>query len=180
VTPSTLGTVVVALDGSPLAESALPLASAVARGVGAVLHLVRVVEPFWRSAYATIAPEAIYLGEAQVAGLEERAESDARAYLDQLAGALRDDGLRVVWETRYGRPAEELARADETSDAGLVVMATHGRGGLSRWALGSVTSELLQRGVAPLMVVRPSAAQQPAERGTHARHSSERVVSIAP
>jgi nucleotide-binding universal stress UspA family protein len=168
--------VVVALDGSTLAESALTLAAAVARGAGATLHLVRVIEPFWRSAYATIAPEAVYLGEAQVAGLEERAESDARAYLDELAGTLRGDGLRVVWETRYGRPAEELARAVETSDASLVVMATHGRGGVSRWALGSVTSELLQRGVAPVMVVRPAAATQEVEREAQLRHSALHAV----
>ena len=59
----------------------------------------------------------------------------------------------MVWETRVGRPADELARAAETSGASLLVMASHGRGGLARWALGSVTSELLQRGVAPVMVV---------------------------
>jgi nucleotide-binding universal stress UspA family protein len=155
----TLNTIVVALDGSTLSEGALPLAAALARGVGATLHLVRVIEPFWRSTYASVAPEAVYLGEAQVAALEERAESDARAYLDQMASTLRSSGLRVVWETRFGRPAEELARGIETSGADLVVMATHGRGGLSRWALGSVTSELLQRGIAPVMVVRPLAAE---------------------
>jgi nucleotide-binding universal stress UspA family protein len=151
-----LRAIVVALDGSELAEAALPLADALGREPGVTLQLVRVVEPFWRSAYMSIAPEAVYLGEAQVADIEDRSESEARAYLDRLASRLRASGLKVVWETRVGRPAEELARSAETTDASLIVMASHGRGGLSRWALGSVANELMQRGVAPVMVV-PSA-----------------------
>jgi nucleotide-binding universal stress UspA family protein len=98
----------------------------------------------------------LYVGEARVAEIEARADTDARAYLMRLAARLRADDLRVVWETRYGRPADELARSVETSAAGLVVMATHGRGGWRRWALGSVASELLQHGAAPVMVVRPA------------------------
>jgi nucleotide-binding universal stress UspA family protein len=150
--------IVVALDGSTLAESTLPWATALAQGTGATLQLVRVIEPFWRSTYLSIAPEAVYLDEAQVAVLEQQSEDEARAYLDQVAGALRADGLRVAWETRVGRPAEELARAVETSGADLLVLATHGRGGLRRWALGSVATELLQRGEAPVMIVRAFAS----------------------
>ena len=97
-------TIVVALDGSDVAECALPLAATVARAAGATLHLVRVIEPVWRSTFLSIAPEAVYLDKAQVASLEQQTEEEARAYLDQVAGALRDDGLRVVWEVRVGRP----------------------------------------------------------------------------
>ena len=154
-------TIVVAVDGSDVAECALPLAATVARATGATLHLVRVIEPFWRSTYLSIAPEAVYLDEAQVASLEQQAEEEARAYLDRLAGVLRVDGLRVAWEARVGRPAEELARAVDTIGADLLVLATHGRGGLRRWALGSVTTDLLQRGGAPMLVVRPLATADP-------------------
>ena len=104
-----LQTIVVALDGSALAESTLPWATVLAQSTGATVQLVRVNEPIWHAAYLSLAPEAVYLDEAEVAELEARSESGSRAYLDRLAGALRAEGVRVVWETRVGRSGRRIS-----------------------------------------------------------------------
>lgn len=152
-----LRTILVPLDGSPLSEAALPYATELAAGTGATLALVRVIDPFWQSAFVAEVPEAVYLSQQQIDELEEQARAEARADLDQLATQLRADGLRVVWEVRSGRPADEIARVAETTAADLILISTHGRGGIRRWAFGSVTNELLHRGNVPILAVPPGA-----------------------
>ena len=97
------------------------------------------------------------LASAQIQEVEDQLQAEARAYLDATAKALRDRGLRVGWEVRAGRPADEIIRAAETTSADLIVLSTHGRGGLKRFALGSVTNEVLHRGVTPVFAVPPKA-----------------------
>lgn len=159
-----LRTILVPLDGSPLSETALPYAIELAAGTGATLALVRVVDPFWQSAFVAEIPESVYLSQQQFDELEEQSHAEARADLDALATQLRGDGLRVVWEVRSGRPADEIARVAETTDADLILISTHGRGGIRRWAFGSVTNELLHRGTTPILAVPP---------GAHAREITE-------
>lgn len=153
------------LDGSELAETMLPIGVEMARRSGAALHLVRVVEPFWAGQYVAYAPEAVYLSSEQIAELEAETQAEARAYLDQIATDLRAKDIRVVWEVRVGKPADEIVRAAETTDADLVLMSSHGRGGLRRWAFGSVANEVLHRGVVPVLVVpqRTPAQHTPGE-----------------
>lgn len=67
--------------------------------------------------------------------------------------ALRSNGVAAHLELREGNPAREIARLANRSD--LVVMATHGRSGLRRLVLGSVTEEVLRRIDVPLLVTRP-------------------------
>ncbi|MCO5176551.1 MAG: universal stress protein [Thermomicrobiales bacterium] len=152
-----LRTVLVPLDGSALSETALPYAVELAQGTGATLALVRVVEPYWQSAFIAETPEAVYLSQSQIDDLEEQAHAEARGDLDTLATRLRGEGLRVVWEVRTGRPADEIARVAETTDADLIVISTHGRGGIRRWAFGSVTNEVLHRSKTPVLAIPPRA-----------------------
>jgi nucleotide-binding universal stress UspA family protein len=154
-TSTQLRTVLVPLDGSPLAEEALPLAEQLARATDATISLVRVTETFWDSTLLVDVPEAAYLSPEQVNDYEAQALADARAYLNDIATDLRAKGLRVVWEVRIGRPAEEITRVAETTTADLILISTHGRGGLRRWALGSVTNELLHRGTTPILAIPP-------------------------
>ena len=152
-----LRTILVPLDGSALSETALPYAIELAHGTGATLALVRVIEPYWQSAFIAETPEAVYLSQSQIDEMEEYAYSEARADLDTLATRLRGEGLRVVWEVRTGRPADEIARVAETTDADLIAISTHGRGGIRRWAFGSVTNEVLHRGKTPVLAIPPRA-----------------------
>lgn len=159
-----LRTILVPLDGSPLSETALPYAVELAEGTGATLALVRVIDPIWQSAFVVEVPESAFLSQDQVDEIEEQAHADARADLDTLATQLRAKGLRVVWEVRTGRPDDEIARVVETTGADLILMSTHGRGGIRRWAFGSITNELLHRGNTPILAIPP---------GAHAREITE-------
>jgi nucleotide-binding universal stress UspA family protein len=127
-------TILVPLDGSPLAEHALPVAKALARASSARLVLT----------YARWIANA----------------TDPRAPdLEGIAAALRADGLTVETHARHLPSTEEagatlLAAADEFG-AGLIVMATHGHGGLGRVLYGSVADQVLRQTTVPLILVTP-------------------------
>ncbi len=144
-----LANVVVPLDQSAFAEHALDVGRAALGGSDLRLHLLHVVEPF---PYPGI----------DAGGLVAAAEAQARRYLEDVAGPLRADGREVTTDVRIGRAADAIARFAEEQGAGLVVMATHGRGGFSRLMFGSVAERLLHESPVPLLLVRPDAAAQAA------------------
>lgn len=145
----TIRRILVPLDGSELAEAALPLAAGVARRSGAGVVLVRVtgIGVLVDSPYI---PPAIDTA-AEVEG--ERRE--AWRYLEGVAERLGSEGVEVDGlEVREGPPAAailELAR----EGADMVAMATHGRGGFRRWLLGSVSDKVLRGADVPVLLVRP-------------------------
>jgi nucleotide-binding universal stress UspA family protein len=156
--PTRFTRLLVALDGSDLAEEALPVALELARASGATLRLTRVVTPFLQS-FVSVAPEAVMLSNDEIAEIDEHAMGEAGAYLQAVAARLREEGVTVEVDVRYGTARDELLRAAETYAPELLVAATHGRGGFRRWALGSVTTELVQRAPCPMLVV-PCADQR--------------------
>lgn len=142
--------VLVPLDGSGLAEAALGPASRIARGSGAELILARVI-----GRELTVgSPYLPHAAEDQAEHLEERRER-ARTYLEEVAERLRADGVPIAGaEVRSGTAAETLLElARERAD--MIAMATHGRGGLRRWVLGSVSDKVLRGGEQPVLLVRP-------------------------
>jgi nucleotide-binding universal stress UspA family protein len=143
-----LRTVMVPLDGSAFAEAALPLGTLIARRNGARLRLVLV-----HGAASTGGDEA---AAAQVA-----LQDSEREYLRATASRV-DPGGALVPEVDLlaGPPGPALAEAVASLAADLVVMATHGRGTLSRVWLGSVADYLLRHLHAPLLLVRPDEAAQ--------------------
>lgn len=145
--------ILVPLDGSELAERALPLATALAGCDGGETHLLRVSPSFWTAPYIAYGPDAFYLDGDQISLLTSEAEEECRAYLDRVATRLRAEGARVTWEVRVGRAADEIIRVTDTIEPDLVVMSSHGRGGLRRWALGSVAEEVLHHGTMPVVIV---------------------------
>lgn len=147
--------ILVPLDGSKLAESALPIAMRLA-GNKARLCLVRVIQP----SDGKLPVEAV-LGSAVrdtelLHDITNMAVDDARTYLFNTALKLREQGIKVGWEVRFGHPSSEIPRASETIGSDLVVMATHGWGGLRLWTYGSVTDAVIHRGSVSVLVVPPS------------------------
>lgn len=139
-------TIVVPLDGSAFSERALPAAVALARRSDAALELVHVGEPAVRASGVPV-PDSRF---------DDEAEQLIRSRVSSLADALaRDAGLRVkpVFLNGDVAPAVQAYVAERGAD--LVVMTSHGRGGLSRAWLGSVADELVRRSTAPLLLVRP-------------------------
>ncbi len=123
-----IGTVIVPLDGSELAEQALPFTTAIAKGLGVPLELLRVVP-------------------ANTAG----AEDEARTYLDQVRGRIGDQA-KVTIET--GQPAAQIIAAAEAASEPLIIMTTHGRGGIGRIVFGSIADKVLRGVAAPLLLIR--------------------------
>jgi nucleotide-binding universal stress UspA family protein len=165
-----LQSILVPLDASSFSETALPVAVDLARRTGATLGLVHVCEPFWVAPGLASIPELAQVNAARMSDIERESLNDARVYLDQRAGDLRAEGIRVVWEVRFGRPADEIMRAAETTGADLIVMATHDRRGLQRLRLGSVTTEVIQHGPTPVLTIPPRLIKQQ-------QHEAEALLS---
>jgi nucleotide-binding universal stress UspA family protein len=156
-------TILVPLDGSELAESVLPHVEALAKQRGAELVdvvLLRVCEG------ATSMPT----GQARLMYYEHRVTVDQDEHLEQkmaqrkreaedyLAGVekrLTDAGLRVRSEVLWGNPTDEIVVYADRNPFNLIVMATHARSGLSRWAMGSVADRVVRGVSRPILLVRP-------------------------
>jgi nucleotide-binding universal stress UspA family protein len=136
------------LDGSPLAERALPYATLVARASGAVLVLVRAAQAAHGGA-----------GDGDKRAQQAEAVREAEDYLAAVVGALaRQEGqLPVETVVRYGPAAEAILQETRLREAGLVVMATHGRSGLGRWLYGSVADTVLRHATVPILLVPATA-----------------------
>src|SRR5688572_19257901 len=136
----------VPLDGSDFSEQALRYAYQLAMRMRARVHLVRVL-----SAEGITAENVVF--DTQPDDDEWKA---AKSYL----GRISEDGL---WQTRTasetavlrGPVAGSLAQYASAHDIDLVIMTTHGRGGLSRAWLGSVADELVRQLNIPILVLRP-------------------------
>jgi nucleotide-binding universal stress UspA family protein len=146
--------ILVPLDGSEIAEQALPVGASLARRAGAPLHLVSVQEPI---------PVAV-TAEAGQYGVELERESRAglRRYLsDVMETTRKTQGMEVEGEVLDGGVADAVADYVERHAIGLVVMTTHARKGLSRWWLGSVADRLLRRLSIPVLLLHPRELPQP-------------------
>jgi len=145
-----LKSILVPLDGSPFAEQALPWAACLARATGSLLELVRVHDPVppW-----TIASEGAVAATAFDPAIRDAEEQ----YLANGVARLREGGFSPVGYTLLeGEVAESIARHAEDNAFGLTVLATHGRGAVSRLWLGSVSDALVRRLTVPVLLIRPS------------------------
>jgi nucleotide-binding universal stress UspA family protein len=144
---------VVPLDGSVLAERALPVAATLADDLGVPIHLVRVVDfDLVRAAVQAGIPAAEASLRSQQTELRR-----AEQYLAALIQELRERELAVTAEVLRGSPATKLLDAIQSDD--LVVMTTHGLGGVRRWVLGSVAEQLANAASAPVLLVRAAVPQ---------------------
>jgi nucleotide-binding universal stress UspA family protein len=156
--------IVVPLDGSSFGLQALPAALGLAGPAQAAVHLVYVQEP-------PLAP----IGLPGEPVLEPHIASVLVAGMDRYLGELADricarTRLKVSAAIRHGRAAEAIAAYAREAGADLIVLTTHGRGGLSRLWLGSVADELLRIAVIPLLAVRPARRSQGLGRERRFRH----------
>lgn len=143
---------VLPLDGSDLAAESIPVATALARRLGAPLALLRAVN------VADILPPAVGMGEAIPFQVYNEAEHDMREeaarYLDETAARLRADGLTVETKVLTGPPASAIAEATNAGD--IVVLCSNDRSGALRWLMGSVAEQLVRTDEAPVILVPAS------------------------
>jgi len=147
--------ILVPLDGSALAEVAIPAAIEMAGSKSSALLLVRAAE-------ARTLPGTDPI-DAQIAAVQE-----AEAYLASVKEKLEKQGLqKVEANVWYGPPASAIVEAAQLYKPGLIVMSTHGRSGLGRLIFGSVAESVLRGTTVPILLVRPNEApvERPAEPG---------------
>jgi nucleotide-binding universal stress UspA family protein len=148
----TLRNVVIPLDGSALAEQVLEPAVALGRLLGADFTLLRIVKPVLFAGHdPTILREP---GMGQPA--TEQLQVEARAYLEGVAERLSAQSLNV--QTRVVVDVQPVVAILEQSVGltdGVIALATHGRGGLTRTLLGSVADKVVRGATVPVLVCRP-------------------------
>ena len=140
--------VVVPLDGSELAESVLPSVVEIAKSLDLEVVLCRAYE---------LAASAYYGSEDYLPNYDEmlvNLKKEVEEYLTDKAGSLKQGGLaRVSWLAMAGSGADEIVRYSREHPDALIAMCTHGRSGVRRWVLGSVTERVVRHSGDPVLVV---------------------------
>ncbi len=141
-----LKTIMLPLDGSQLAEQAVPYVEALARSLSLEILLVRVVD--------LEGPVFAYPSNEQLARFRDDRNGEAAKYLEGVSRDLKGRGLRVRTTVLLGSPAQTLLDLTHRTPNDLIAMTTHGRSGLSRWLAGSVAEALIRASGDPVLVVR--------------------------
>jgi nucleotide-binding universal stress UspA family protein len=167
--------VLVPFDGSELAEQALSVGAALAQRAGAPLHLVWVELP---------TPTIVSEPAPQTLAAPQQTRVEMQRYLERLADATvatRPGTVRTA--VLEGHVPDALGAYALREQIDLIVLTTHGRGGLARWWLGSVADQLLRQSVTPLLLLHPSELPQPTRFGRILvgldGETDRRVLSVA-
>jgi nucleotide-binding universal stress UspA family protein len=145
--------IVVPLDGSDLAEQALPDAEELAGAMHAPVHLVRVVD------VSHIGSAYTMMGDTdQLMGLFDEEIASASDYLKGMEERLSQRGLGITTELRKGAIVSELLGSALPGD--VIVMTTHGRTGLTRFFMGSVAEGLLRHASVPVLLMKSTPGEE--------------------
>jgi nucleotide-binding universal stress UspA family protein len=159
--------ILVPLDGSKLAEAALPHAEQLAKGCDtaevilvSVTERVRGFRPIEGSAEPGVGPGGGWGSSMQSPGQQlvpeatGKKEKQAERYLDRVAKTLTAKGINVSTDVLLWKPAEAIVGYAKQYGCDLIVMASHGRSGPSRWAYGSVADKVLRSSCIPVLMIR--------------------------
>jgi nucleotide-binding universal stress UspA family protein len=145
--------ILVPLDGSKLAECALPHAEEVAKGCGTEkLVLVSVTER--AQGYRAVEDPSQPRGVQLVPEAVGKKEKEARRYLGKIAEAMEAKGIKVDTEVLLGDPAREIIIYIKHPGCDLVVMSSHGRSGIHRWRHGSIADRVFRGSPVPVFMVK--------------------------
>lgn len=146
--------ILIPLDGSNIGEAALlyinELVSKLSPKTKVQITLLQVVSPLTHYAFdeEAVAPTPYTAQEI------EQNEKQAMDYLKKAGEGLRSQGATVKTRVVIGNAAEEIISVADEINADLIAMSTHGRSGISRWVLRSVTDRILRGGHKPILLVR--------------------------
>jgi nucleotide-binding universal stress UspA family protein len=150
--------ILVPLDGSELAECVLPHVESIAKGCSVPnVVFVRVVEPAHLPVATEFAGGGSFSEEDAAKARKEQDEhnrAEAKQYLNNIIKQGTYDGAALKAEVIMGKPADSIAEYAEKHGVDLIVIATHGRSGISRWVYGSVADKVLRSACVPVLMVR--------------------------
>jgi nucleotide-binding universal stress UspA family protein len=145
--------ILVPLDGSKLAECALPCAEELAKACNAEqVVLASVTERI--QGYSPVDEPGQPFEQRLIPQAVGKKEKTAQRYLDRIASALKAKGVKVQTEVLLGNPAEEITFFAKHQGIDLIVMSSHGRSGPSRWAHGSVADKVFRASSVPILMVK--------------------------
>jgi nucleotide-binding universal stress UspA family protein len=143
--------ILVPLDGSTLAESALPHISRLAQAMKLSVHLLQV---FSLPKSAFVVADGVF--DQGPAVFREARRKEAEEYLAAKAAELGADGVESVTTNAVeGDAAGEIIDRARAANDNFIAMSTHGRSGVTRWLLGSVAERVIQHSGDPVLLIRP-------------------------
>lgn len=159
--------IMVPLDGSSFAEAVIPLAAELARKSGATLHMVLVHRELDAERVGDVSP--LFFHE-----IDERIHGQEQSYLVEAAvNARAVHGVRVVEKILRGQVVETLQRHVAANHIDVVIMSTHGRGGVQRAWLGSVTDALIRSLPVPVLALHVEAPSG----GPHVTRPTQHILA---
>lgn len=151
--------ILVPLDGSGFAEAAIPYALELAAQFDSDITLLRVVLPP-RVGEGALSPESANF----MIKMRDDLYKEAIDYLQSQKGSLRQQNYRVHYQVAESDDvAAEIISATNGTNADVIVMCTHGRGGLGRFLFGSVAMRVLQSAAVPVLAIRPDGTRKKAD-----------------
>jgi nucleotide-binding universal stress UspA family protein len=142
--------ILVPLDGSELAECVLPHVGSIVKGCGVKeVIFLRVAEPVRQ-----LCDFGGCLSQETINSIDADNKAAADKYLSQVVKRTRYDGVSIKSEVMTGTPGESIADYATKNSVDLIVIATHGRSGISRWTWGSVADRVLHSACAAILMVR--------------------------
>jgi nucleotide-binding universal stress UspA family protein len=144
-----LKSVIVPLDGSELAENVLPSVVELAKALKLEVLLLRAYPRF--TTYTGVED----YNAANYEVIRAAFRNDAQSYLDSKVGELKRKGIeKVSFAIPEGPGADEIVALGRRTADNLIAMCTHGRSGVKRWVLGSVTEKVVRLSGDPVLIVR--------------------------
>ena len=136
--------ILIPTDGSQLAERGIAHGLALAKSVGARVSVIFVVEPLSEMSGRFLEALATYI---------ELRKEQAASELDRVTNAAREAGISCEKiQVESGQPHQAIISAADEKGCDLIVMSSHGRSGLSKFLIGSVTSKVLAHAKTPVLV----------------------------
>jgi nucleotide-binding universal stress UspA family protein len=145
--------IAVSLDGSELSQTALPWAQ-ILSGPETEIHLIKAFLEPQELLYSSLGPVPVDDDDLKT----EEVIEEIRKYLQEQASTLEQP---VKMHAGCGNPAETILYQADRREVDLIVMASHGRGGMDRWLLGSVATKVLRGSQIPVLVIRPQEEPKP-------------------
>jgi nucleotide-binding universal stress UspA family protein len=146
--------ILVPLDGSPIAECVIPHIEAIAKPCGSQVELISIVEPVEIPTRGQIA-----VSDDDLKKINNEAKKETHKYLDSILERLNRSGIKATHIILMGKPAESITEYATDNNIDLLIMATHGRSGLTKLFWGSIAEKVLRSINIPVLLVKATESQ---------------------
>ena len=153
--------ILAAIDFTPITGEVIKTAIEIARCNNSQIDLVYVVEPYEFPIVATV--DGIMVPPEDLTALEEvnnRLKEEAKKEIERFADKIKEGGVSVSTHVLEGEPFEEILDFAEENGNDLIIVGAHGKSGLKRLLIGSVSEKVVRKARVPVLVVRVNHEEQ--------------------